>query len=175
MRKIMIIAAAGAALAVAPALAKPTHPPHPATPDHAAKPHGNGNIHQCKVHNVGYHAKGTLVSQTLTQTAGADTPTDKRDDRYSGDVVVNVTRANHKAATGEQTFTLTSARVHYYDANHDGTADTPAAGDTVRIHGKITKLNKKCDQTGFTPTVTVKRISFKQAAPAPVVQTAPTS
>src|SRR4051812_307273 len=102
MRKIMITAAAGAALAVAPALAaKPTHPPHPVKPEHAAKTH-DGTTGKCKTHNVGYNAKGVLVSQALTQTKGADTPT-KHDDRYSGDVTVNVTKANHKGPTGEQT------------------------------------------------------------------------
>jgi hypothetical protein len=163
MRKILISLVAGAALTAAPALAtKPQHPDHPAKPAKPAK---------CKTHNVGYNAKGILVSQALTQTAGADTAT-KNDDRYSGDVVVNVTKANHKAPKGEQTFTLTNAKVSWYDANKDGTADVPAAGDRVSLHGKITKLAKKCDQTGFTPTVTVKKLSFKQAKPAP---TAPTT
>ena len=65
MRKIITLAVAGAALAVVPALAakpadKPAHPPKPA---------------KCKVHSVGYNAKGTLVSQSLTQSKGADTAT----------------------------------------------------------------------------------------------------
>jgi hypothetical protein len=172
MRKILISLVAGAALTAAPALAtKPNHPDHPAKPAKPAKPN-HGTSHKCKVHTVGYNAKGVLVSQALTQTQGTATPTDKSDDRYSGDVTVNVTKANHKAPKGEQTFTLTDAKVSYYDANHDGTADTPAAGDTVRIHGKITKLAKKCDQTGFTQTVSVKKLSFKQAKP---VSTAPTT
>jgi hypothetical protein len=172
MRKILISLVAGAALTAAPALAtKPQHPDHPAKPAKPAKPnHGTSN--KCKTQNVGYNAKGVLVSQALTQTQGTATPTDKSDDRYSGDVAVNVTKANHKAPTGAQTFTLTDAKVSWYDANGDGTADVPAAGDTVGIHGKITKLSKKCAQTGFTPTVTVKKLSFKQAKPAP---TAPTT
>ena len=163
MRKILITAVAGAALAVAPALAaKPANKPdHPAKPPHPAK---------CKINTVGYNAKGTLVSHTLTQSKGADTPTDKSDDRYSGDITVNVTKANHKAPTGQQTFTVTDAKVSFYDAANDGTDDAPAAGDTVRLHGKITKYKKKC--TSDTTVVTVKRISFQQAAPAP---TAPTS
>jgi hypothetical protein len=166
MRKILISLVAGAALTAAPALAtKPQHPDHPAKPAKPATPS------KCKTHKVGYNAKGVLVSQTLTQSAGADTTT-KSDDRYSGALVVNITKANHKAPKGEQTFTLTNAKVSWYDANDDGTADVPAAGDRVSVHGKITQLSKKCDQTGFTPTVTVKNISFKQAKPAP---TAPTT
>jgi hypothetical protein len=152
MRKILITAAAGAALAVAPALAaKPAaKPAHPTTPA------------KCKTHSVGYNAKGTLVSQALSQSKGADTAT-KSDDRWSGDITVNVTKANHKGLKGEQTLTLTDAKVRWYDADHNGTADTPAAGDRVGLHGKVTKLGKKCDQTGFTPTVTVKKVDLKKA------------
>jgi hypothetical protein len=157
MRKIITIAVAGAALAVVPALAakpanKPAHPPKPA---------------KCKVHSVGYNAKGTLESQSLTQTKGADTAT-KSDDRWSGDITVTVTKANHKGLTGPgQSFTLDNAKVRWYDADHNGTADTPAAGDRVGLHGKVTKLGKKCDQTGFTATVTVKKVDFKKAKTAP--------
>jgi hypothetical protein len=159
MRKIMITAAAGAALAITPALAaKPAgKPEHPPKPPHPAK---------CKVHSVGYKAKGTLVGDTsdLMQTKGADTAK-KGDDRWSGDITVDVKKANHKGETGEQKFTLTDARVKWYDADHNHVADTPAAGDRVGLHGKITKLGKKCDQTGFAPEVTVKKVDFKQAKP----------
>jgi hypothetical protein len=150
MRKIITIAVAGAALAVVPALAakpasKPAHPAKPAT---------------CKVHSVGYNAKGTLVSQTLTQSAGVGTTT-KSDDRWSGNVTVTIKKANHKVTTSS--FDVTNIKVRWYDANHDGTADTPAAGDRVGLHGKVTKLGKKCDQTGFTATVTLKKVDFKKA------------
>jgi hypothetical protein len=163
MRKIIMTAAAGAALAVAPALAQPTHPPKP---DHPTK------SQKCKTHNVGYNAKGLLVSQTLTQSKGADTAT-TGDDRYSGDITVNVTKANHKAPKGEQTFTVTDARVHFYDAAGDGTADPAVAGDKVSLHGKVSRTQKKC--TPAATTFTVKSISFKQAAPAPAPETAPTT
>ena len=155
MRKILICLVTGAAVTAAPAPAKSgKHDNHPSG-------------HKCRVHKVGYHAKGTLVSQALTQTQGAATPADRRDDRYSGDLTVDVTKANHHAPTGVQSFTVTDVRVRYYDANHDGTKDVPVAGDTVGIFGRITKLARRCDQTGFVPTVTVKRIHFKQAKPAP--------
>jgi hypothetical protein len=151
MRKILITAAAGAALAITPALAAkpaakpdhPTHPPHPA---------------KCKINSVGYNAKGTFVSSTLAQSKGADTPTDPSDDRWSGDLVVNVTKANHKAKTGEQTFTVTDIKVNWGD-----TAGTPAAGDTVHVHGKITKYKHKCP--GADTVITVKSVSFAKAAP----------
>ena len=149
MRKILISAVAGAAVAVVPAMAaKPAHPTHPTTPA------------TCKTHSVGYNAVGTLVSQTLTQSAGVGTAT-KSDDRWSGNVTVTIKKANHKVTTAS--FDVTTIKVRWYDANHDGTPDTPAAGDRVGLHGKVTKLGKKCDQTGFTPTVTLKKVDFKKA------------
>ena len=147
MKKLLICTAAIAALVAMPAQAKP---------DKAAK-----GPKDCTAKKVGYNAKGTLVSHTLTQTAGADTPDEKGDDRYSGDITVNVTKANHKAPKGEQTLTLTNGRVNFYDANGDGTDEAPAAGDRVGLHGKITKLKKKCDSTGFEPEITLRKIDFK--------------
>ena len=166
MRKILITAAAGAALAITPALAaKPaSKPEHPQKPPHPAK---------CKILTVGYNAKGTLLSQTLTQSKGADTPTDKSDDRWSGPLSVDVTKVNHKAPKGTVNYILADAKVSFYDAAGDGTDDTPAVGDTVRVHGKITKNKKKCE--GPTWTYNVRSVSFKQAAPAPAAPTAPTS
>jgi hypothetical protein len=151
MKRLTIVAAI-AALGAVPAQAKDHHPRSAHTPD-------------CTPHAVGYHAAGTLVSQSLTQTAGAGTAT-RRDDRYSGDVTVDLKRANHRAPTATQTFTLADARVRLYDVNHDGTADQPKAGDRVQLYGKITKLRRRCDPTGFTPQVTVKQVHFK--APRPV-------
>src|SRR4051812_22966493 len=147
MRKIITIAVAGAALAVVPALAaKPaSKPAHPATPA------------KCKVHKVGYNAKGTLVSQTLTQSAGEGTAT-KSDDRWSGNVTVTIKKANHKVTTSS--FDVTNIKVRGFD-----TANPPLAGARVGLHGKVTKLGKKCDQTGFTATVTLKKVDFKKAKP----------
>ncbi|HEX8857031.1 MAG TPA: hypothetical protein VF752_15660 [Thermoleophilaceae bacterium] len=149
MRKILIPAAVIAAAVAVPAQAKSPNPHPPQS-------------HKCKPHSHAYVGSGALVSQSLTQTQGAATAT-KKDDRWSGDITVNVTRANHHAQKGEQTYTLTDARVRWYDANHDGTSDVPAAGDRVKLIGKITTLSKKCDQTGFTPTTTIKKAYFKKA------------
>jgi hypothetical protein len=153
MRKILITAAAGAALAITPALAaKPaSKPEHPPKPPHPAK---------CKINSVGYNAKGTLDAGgfALTQSAGQVTP-DTSDDRWSGTLTVTVTKANHKGLKGSQTLTLTDAKVKFDDANNDSTPDNPPAdGSTVRLHGKVTKYKKKCTQD--TTVVTVKRVSF---------------
>jgi hypothetical protein len=120
---------------------------------------------KCQPRAVGYNARGAFVSSSLTQTAGAATPA-LGDDRYSGSVTVNVTKANHKAPTADQTFTLDNAKVKFADADDNGVADVPVAGDRVKLHGKVTRLKRKCDQTGFTPQVTVRKVQFKAPKPA---------
>jgi hypothetical protein len=144
MRRIAIGALALAAAVAMPAQAKPD------------------KSHKCTPHAVAYKASGTLESQSLTQTKGADTAR-RSDDRYSGGLTVDVKRANHHGATGSQTYTVDNARVRFYDANHDGTKDVPKAGDRVKVKGRITRLGKKCDSTGFTPTLTVRKVEFKPA------------
>jgi hypothetical protein len=150
MRRIAGCSIALAVTLAVPANAKPPHPQKPA------------KSKDCVPHEVGYKARGTLVDQALSQTAGADTRK-RGDDRYSGTVTVDVKKANHAAPRGMQTYTVESARVHFYDADRDHVADTPKAGDRVKVHGKITKLRKQCETTGFTPTVTVRKVDFKTA------------
>jgi hypothetical protein len=163
MRKIPIYAGLAALALAVPAQAH-EHPGKTHRQHRAAKQQ------TCSPHAVGYHARGTLVSSSLTQSAGAATP-ERRDDRYSGSVTVNVTKANHKASNGEQTFTLDNAKVKFADADHNRVADEPKAGDRVRLHGKVTKLRRKCDQTGFTPEVTLRKVQFK--APKAVTPVTP--
>jgi hypothetical protein len=151
MRKVALLITCLAAAAVVPAEARSTKPDRPS---HPAK------SHKCQPHNSGYNAKGTLVTATITQTAGSATP-ERGDDRYSGSVTVDVSKANHHAATGEQTYTLDAVRVKFYDRDHNHVADQPQAGDRVKLKGKITRLPKKCDASGFTPTTTIRKVSFK--------------
>ena len=122
---------------------------------HPPKPHHDAADH-CKPRAVGFHASGKLVSQTLTQTAGADTST-KRDDRYSGTLTVEVKRANHRAPTGTQTYTLDNDRVHF---DHGA---TPAAGDRVKLYGKLTRARHGCAEPA-TPAVDLRRVRFKAAS-----------
>jgi hypothetical protein len=161
MRRVAICSVALMAAFVVPASAKPPKPPKPK---------------DCTPHDVGYKAAGDLVSQALTQSQGGDTAK-RGDDRYSGTLTVEVKKANHRAPQGEQTYTVENARVHFYDADHNHVADVPQAGDRVKVSGKITKLRKKCDTTGFTPTVTVRKVDFKapKAAKAPKAERSPKS
>lgn len=156
MRKRTSIACGLAfALAASPALAVKPDPDKPKGKD--KKPP------YCVPASVGFKASGTLVSAAVTQSAGADTTT-RSDDRYSGEITVDVKKANHKGLTGEQAYTLTDARMKFHPRN-----DTDiAAGDRVKLSGKVTKLGKKCAD-GASITVTVKKVDVKAAkAPKPV-------
>lgn len=140
------------------------------------QPHGqagqHGKSHKCQPHRVGYVAAGTLVDQTLALDAGSSPET------YSGDLTVAVTRTNHHARADKgtnKTYTLANARVRLdiADVNADGTVglDDLVAGDRVRVIGKITVLAKKCDQTGFTATTTIRKVIVH----APATPAAPDS
>jgi len=130
---------------VAPAQAsKPDRPAKPAKPAKAAKG-------KCATRSVGFNAAGTLLTSTLTMVEPG---------RYSGTISVHVTRANHGAPKGEQTFTLTNARMRF----HVGVdAAAPAVGSRVKLSGKISKLNRKCPAGGSVPTVTVKKVNVQPA------------
>jgi hypothetical protein len=148
MRKVALLITFLAAATVVPAQAKPPKPDHPA------------KSQKCQPHNAGYKASGTLVTATIDQTTGSATP-ERGDDRYSGTVTVDVSKANHRAPKGVQTYTLDAVRVKFYDRDHNHVADVPQAGDRVKVRGKITQLAKKCDASGFTPTITVRKVGFK--------------
>jgi hypothetical protein len=157
-RKIALVACA-AALTTSPAWAH-------GSDDHPTPP---ASSHKCTPHKVGYVAAGTLVSQTLALDSGA--PADKP--TYSGDVTIDVKKTN-KAAKGDKgttkTYTLDHARVVFGldDQNSDGNVDLSdvAAGDRVKVIGKVTKLAKRCDQTGFTPELTIKKLIVHEPAQA---------
>jgi hypothetical protein len=81
-------------------------------------------------------------------------------------VTVDVTHTDRHAAgdKGTQTYTLTDARVklRVADTDHDGSVepDDLVAGDRVKAIGKITTLAKKCSQSGFTATTTIREVIF---------------
>ena len=154
MRRIAMFAALCGLAVVVPAQAdKPAHPAHPLKPSSANKPDKpkhQPNSNKCVAHSVGYNASGTLVAATLTRLP---------DGRYRGSIEVNVTRANHKAATGDQKFTLADARVKF----HKGVdATAPAAGSRVGLHGKLMQLPHSCSTTPTAPTV--KNVDIRTAA-----------
>jgi hypothetical protein len=169
VKKLLGLTAAGALVLAVPAFAaKPPHPTHPTHPTHPSHPsHGKGHStakgkalghtkthtkggKSCTAHNRGYNAKGTLVSAALTPAGGKD--------RYDGSLTVDVTRANHGAPTGSQTFTLSDARVRFGKGLDSSSV---SSGDRVALHGKITALPHRCDSTGFTPTTVVRNVRIR--------------
>jgi hypothetical protein len=141
MKKITILATLGLLSLAVTAQAAPKYTPASPPP----------NSHRCLPHSVGYNASGALVSASLTA---------EEHHRYSGTLEVNLSRASHGAATGDQAFTLAAAKVFFH---HGVDPTAPAAGSRVKLHGKITKLAKHCPTEGFTPTITVKKVDIRQA------------
>src|ERR1700722_5188561 len=153
MKKALAVASLSALVAAVPAfVAKAPPPTHPAQPNNSAPGKSNSGGRSCNALNKGYNGSGTLVSAALTPGTGTN--------RFDGSLTVDLTRANHKAATGQQTFTLTNARVRF-GKGVDPTA--PAAGDRVRLHGKITELPHGCSTAGFTSATTIRNITIKTA------------
>jgi hypothetical protein len=125
------------------------HPSHP------------GNSNMCVAHEVAYVASGTLLSWTLTKDSSAST--------YSGELEVEVTKTNHHAlADAGKTvkYKVSGVNVNFVvaDTDKDGTVepDDLVKGDRTRLIGKITRLAKKCSQTGFIAVTTIERINFHE-------------
>lgn len=146
MKKIAILGVLSALVLAVPVAQAVTYEPAPPPP----KPH-KPNSHKCKPHSVGYNATGTLIASSLSASG--------KKGRYDGTLEVQVKRANHRGLTGDQTFTLSSARVVFH---HGVNADDPAVGSRVKLHGKVTQLAKKCPTDGFTPTVTIRKVDIRQ-------------
>lgn len=152
MKKIVVFAVLSALALAVPAAQAVEYVPAP-PPEGHGHGHGkdHGKSHKCQPHAVGYNATGTLIASGLSAQGK---------DRYSGTLEVQVNRANHHGLTGDQTFTLTSAKVFFH---HGVDAQSPAVGSRVKLHGKVTQLAKKCPTEGFTPAVTVRKVDIRQA------------
>lgn len=185
LRKALLVASA-AALTAAPAWAHPgsDHPrgnsDHPAH-EHGSGGHRQGRSHRCVAHRVAYVAAGTLVGHTLVLDSAAPTPTVSAADAdaadkptYSGDVTIDVKRTNRHARADKGT-TKTYALDHAHvvlgldDQNGDGRVDLADVlpGSRAKVIGSVTKLSRRCDQTGFTPVLTIRKLIVHEAqAPA---------
>ncbi|MHB8692729.1 MAG: hypothetical protein ACYDHH_15945 [Solirubrobacteraceae bacterium] len=147
MRRTVLLATGGAlALALALALAVSANADKPPKPGKPVAPYA------CPAITVGYNATGSLVKAGTSLTAVGR-------HRYTGTIEVNVTRADHRAATGDQTFTLTGARVMFH---HRLTAATLADGDRVGLHGGTTALPKHCSTAAFKPMITIEKVDINQ-------------
>jgi hypothetical protein len=165
MKKLFPVALISAAAIVVPAQAsKPADPGSQGkTHSHTTKPHSQSTSHKCKPHKVAWVVRGTLVSQALTKNT---------DGTYSGTVNIDVTKTNshskaEKGKTNSQ-YTLDHVKAKFIvtDQPPTGTVDETdlRPGDRVKLIGKITTLSKKCDQTGFTATTTIRQVVFHDPA-----------
>jgi hypothetical protein len=141
MKRFMLAVTAFALLAVPGAsLAKAPPPP---------------KAQKCQPHTIAYVVSGTLVSGSLTANS---------DGTYNGSLTVHVTKTNKHAKSDKGTtkaYTLTNAKVKLHGEN-------PAvltANSRVNLSGTITTLAKKCNQTGFTATITIKKADIKPPKP----------
>jgi hypothetical protein len=167
VRKVLL-AACAAALTSSPAWAHPGRSPSNDGTGHGKSGGQHGKSHRCVAHGVAYVAAGTLVSQALVLDGGQTSPASSRHGTrptYSGDVTIAVTRTNAHAHADKgttKTYTLDHARVLFglADTNNDGSVglDDLAAGDRVQVIGKVTVLRRGCDQTGFTPAITISKL-----------------
>jgi hypothetical protein len=142
MRRAILLALVGAMALAAPALADPPSGHHPP-----------GQQPSCAPRLVGYEATGMLVSGSLALQTNGD---------YNGTLVVNVTDANHDAALGTQTFTLTHAEVKLGPGIN---AAALTAGAGVKLHGQITQLPESCPTGGFTAVVTIRSAAIGTMGP----------
>ena len=172
INRILVSAVAIVAVAAVPALAQGPD----STPDHPAqakgpqtdKQHGKSTdakakakAKRCKTLKKAYVASGVVEAAALTKNA---------DGTYDGTLTVAVAKTNrhgkdHKGTS--QTYTLDDARVSLPDADGNGTVDAADAlpGQTAKVIGKITVPRKKhCDTTGFTATVTVRKVTLRAPA-----------
>ena len=162
--KTLLLVTSLAAFAATPA---PAH--KPADPGAQGKAHrqahGNhgkakGKANRCKVHARAFIVSGAFEAASLTKNA---------DGSYDGSVTLKVERTNthaHAHKGTSQTYTLDDAKVRFHvpDRDASGTVDAadPRPGDRVKLHGKVTRKNRKCDQTGFTQTVKFRKVTFAE-------------
>ena len=181
-RKVLI-ATAAAALTTTPAWAHPGGGNGHGPPSHArgggpglheppgrsGRGHGRhpAQSHRCAPHEVAYVAAGRLVSHTLVLDGAPPTPSLARAARgpdgptYSGDVTIDVRRTNRHARGDKgttKTYTLDHARVLHFD--------DAVPGSRAKVIGKVTKLARRCDQTGFTPELTIRKLLVHAQQPA---------
>ena len=121
----------------------------------AKDPPSPSKAQKCQPHTIAYVVSGTFLSGSLTANS---------DRTYSGSLTVHVTKTDKHAKADKGTtkaYTVTNAKVKLHGEN-------PAAltaNSRVNLSGTVTTLAKKCDQTGFTATITIKKADIKPPKP----------
>jgi hypothetical protein len=131
---------AASALAIAvPAMA------HPGPSEHPSGSHSSGS-HKCTPHKAAYIESGIVDGTT------ASTLAQNPDGTWTGTLVVDVTRTNHRAkadkgTTVTYTFTNQKLRVRF-----DGGTSGFVSPERVRLIGKLEVVGKKCPSITASPT-----------------------
>ena len=119
-----------------------------------------------KAHSRGFQVRGTLVSITADDAATTDAS--------EATVTLTVTSANrHARNSGElsETYTVPAGDAFELKLGDDGTA-VPAAGDRVKVKGRIAVTKKRCAAEGATladryGTPDVSRVKISKAEVEP--------
>ena len=157
-----IAALAGAiALVAFPATGVAKRGEHGKHTEHAKGGHGKSCA---KAHSVGFQIGGTLVSMTADDPATPDS---------EAAVTLTVTSANkHARRSGElvkgATYTVAAGDAYESRLSPDYGTATPAAGDRVKVKGRVPVTKKRCAIEGTTAddrygTPDVTRVSVKPA------------
>ena len=109
-----------------------------------SKKGGQGKAKNCaKAHKVGFQVGGTLVSVTVDDSATTEAS--------EASVTLTVTSANsHARKSGVlvgETYTVPAGDAFELKLGDDGTA-VPAAGDRVKVKGRVAVAKKRCATEG---------------------------
>lgn len=127
-----------------------------------SKKGGQGKAKNClKTHKRGFQVGGTLVSVTVDDAASTDVS--------EGSVTLTVTSANRHARNSGvvvgEAYTVPAGDAYELKLGDDGTA-VPAAGDRVKVKGRLAVTKKQCAAEGASvadrygePDVTRVKIS----------------
>lgn len=180
------LGALGAGLAAAALAAGPAVAERPSNTDRPGKPEGKGNGAQTergkpanrpvrrgdsvgaskrcsKGKTRGYVTAGTLVSHDLTVNENGT---------VDGTVVVDVDRTNKHARADEDkqiTYTVDDTRLKVVTGDRSGDGEQTildaAAGDRIKLIGRVTKAKKKCADNG-SRIVTFRKVTIAPPRPA---------
>ena len=165
-----LIAAASALAIAVPAAAHPGPSSHASSGSHgsgtshpssSSRPGHNGHpsqSHKCRAHNRAYVEGGTVNAATTLTQAGSG------DGTWSGNLVVDVTMANHAARADKQqtvTYTFTDAKLKVR-FKHGASGFT--AGERIKLIGKQAAVAKKCTALSADPAPVFRMLVVQPAA-----------
>jgi hypothetical protein len=153
-----LAAAAGALVVAVPAVAHPSPSTHSSQANHPAR------SHRCLPHKVAYVEGGTVDGTTPSTLAK------NLDGTWSGDLYVDVVRANHHAKGDKMTVVKVSFDNAKLQVHFRGGAAGFTKGERVQLVGKLAVVAKRCP--ALSPAATpVFRMITVHPAPKPPAST----